>query len=81
MGSDGGCAWLAYRASCATILSLESMLIFPSLREAQPRTPVFLLVPPADLSLAVSAGSLTAVANPTLLNWTAGVSMKYLLVD
>ena len=31
-------AWLAGTASCATLVGLESSLIFTSLREAQPRT-------------------------------------------
>jgi len=32
--SDGGRAWLAGTASCATLVGLESLLIFTSLREA-----------------------------------------------
>jgi hypothetical protein len=42
--SDGDRAWLVGTASCAMIVGLESLLIFPSLREAQPRTSV---VPPS----------------------------------
>ena len=36
--SDGDRAWLAGTASCATLVGLESSLIFASLREALPRT-------------------------------------------
>ena len=39
MDSDGGgWAWLAYRAGCAMLVGLGSLLIFTSLREAQLRT-------------------------------------------
>jgi hypothetical protein len=40
-------------------------------------------VPPADSSqdLLDLLGHITAVANPTLLNWSAGVFMKCLQVD
>ena len=36
--SDADRAWLAGTASCATLVGLESSLIFASLREAQLRT-------------------------------------------
>ena len=37
--SEGERAWLAGTASCATLVTLLSSLIFASLREAQLRTP------------------------------------------
>jgi hypothetical protein len=37
MDSNSGWAWLAYRASCATLVGLASFLIFASLREVQLR--------------------------------------------
>jgi hypothetical protein len=35
---SGDRAWLSGTASCATLVGLESSLIFASLREAQPTT-------------------------------------------
>ena len=42
--SDRDRTWLAGTASCATLVGLESSLIFTSLREAQPRTSPGVLV-------------------------------------
>ena len=70
---------------------LESLLIFASLREAQPRTSGlllwFLLLTQAEAEAWLSLlGSAAASAIPTLLKWTAGVfvfvsglSCRYLL--
>ena len=84
--SDGDRAWLAYRASCAMLVGLQSSLIFNSLREAQSRTsPGVPLGPSCWLQpgwgLAISARYFHhcwfLFAGPILLSWTAGVFVKF----
>ena len=55
--SDGAGAWLAGTASCAMLVDLDSLLIFTSLREAQPRTArtALLLLTPAETEAWLSA--------------------------
>ena len=68
------------------LVQVASLLVFSSLREAQMRTPPGVPSWPLPLShaeakaLAISAMlcHVTAVANPTLQNWTAGVSVRCL---
>ena len=64
-------------------MGLESFLFFASLRERHScELLVFLLVPPAEAEAWLSLlDHVTTVANPTLPNWTAGVSVRCLLVD
>jgi hypothetical protein len=83
--SDRDRAWLAGTASCAVLMGLSFPLIFTSLREAQPRTWCScrsLLLAQAEAEAWLSLlGPITPVANPTLPNWTAGMSRKCLRVD
>ena len=80
--SAGGRAWLAYRASRATVGSMSS-LIFPFTERGTAENFSWcscwsLLLNQAEAEAWLSLlGHVTTVANPTLLNWTAGVSMKY----
>jgi len=71
-----------YRTSCTTLVGLESLLIFSSLREAQSRTspgPSCWLRPGCLCQVVPCCWFLFTVS--TLLNWTADVSGKCLWVD
>lgn len=85
MDCGGGQAWLAGRTSCATLVGLESLLIFASLREVQSRTSPG--IPPGPSLLVHSGlaeawlsllGCATTAAILILLNWTADIFVNCL---
>ena len=82
--NDQDSAWLAGKASCAT--RVGRLPVFPDLHFPERGTAenfwcfcwsLLLTCAKAEAWLSL-LGHVTTVANPTLLNWTAGVSVKCL---
>ena len=84
--SDGVRACLAGTASCVMIVGLASSLtfVYPERGTAENFWcfcwSLLLTFAEAEARLSL-LGHVTAVANPTLPNWTAGVSVRCLRVD
>ena len=76
--SDGDGARLAHTAFRATLVGRGSSLIFTSPEIGAAKNLLFLWVPVADSSEAEVWLSARFTADPTLLPWTAGVSMRCL---
>ena len=84
--SDGDRGWLPGTASCTRFVDLASLFIFAVLKGTTknfswpPSESLLLTQAKAEACLSL-LGHVTAVANPTLPNWTAAIFMRYLWLD